>query len=287
MRRRRSWSLFGSSLYLESLIDPRSSILHDLIISNEYTLLIGNHSDELTPWLPVLACQCSCDVFLLPCCFFDFGGKKFITNNHDDTTQYEQYLLYIENISKILNFNIKKDKLRIPSTKNICFMLHQTNHSIMNSIDSIRTCLLDHFGIDINLEHADPQIPNHRPSLTKSKPEFYSIKFSIIQFLFEYLLTHNNPLTLSSAYNILPNELCEQLKSENGGLKSIILSYRHALYFDPKTKFITLANPEFNSITLKQSSKIIFKTKPCFFYMFHPNSCPLTDEQCAFSHCKK
>jgi hypothetical protein len=125
MRRRRSWSFFGSSLYLESLIDPHSSSLHELIHSNEYTLLIGNHSDELTPWLPVLARQCDCDVFLLPCCFFDFSGKKFITNNHDDTTQYEQYLLYIEKIAQVLDLTIKRDKLRIPSTKNICFMLHQ------------------------------------------------------------------------------------------------------------------------------------------------------------------
>ncbi len=156
-----------------------------------------------------------------------------------------------------------------------------------SSIDSIRTRLLDHFGIDINFEHADPQIPNHRPATSKSKPEFYSTKFSIIKFLFEYLLTHQNSLTFSTAYDLLPNDLCEQLKSENGGLKSIILSYRHALYFDPKTKLITIANPELNSITLKQSSKIIFQTKPCFFYAFHPNGCPLTDDQCAFSHCKK
>lgn len=128
MRPRRSWSLFGSSLYLEALIDPNSSTLHNLIMSNQYTLLIGNHSDELTPWLPVLASQCSCDVFLLPCCFFDFGGKKFSTNSiHNDTTQYEQYLSYIEEIAQTLDFDVKRDKLRIPSTKNICFMLHQKN----------------------------------------------------------------------------------------------------------------------------------------------------------------
>jgi tRNASer (uridine44-2'-O)-methyltransferase len=286
MRRRRSWSLFGSSLYLESLINPHSPSLHHLITSDGYTLLIGNHSDELTPWLPVLARQCFCDVFLLPCCFFDFSGKKFITNKHDDSTQYEQYLLYIEKLARTLDFDVKKDKLRIPSTKNICFTFHQQNEM---SLDSIRTRLFDQFGIDINIEHADPQIPNHRALLTKSKPEFYSTKFSIIRFLFEHLLAHKNSLTLASAYDILPNELCEQLKSENGGLKSIILSYRHALYFDSKSKLITLANPQLNSMTLKQkqSSNIIFKTKPCFFDAFHPNGCPLTDEQCAFTHCKK
>ncbi|CAF1201350.1 unnamed protein product [Rotaria sordida] len=285
MRHRRSWSLFGSSLYLELLIDPHSSTLHNLIISNQYNLLIGNHSDELTPWLPVLASQCFCDVFLLPCCFFDFSGKKFITNNHNNTTQYEQYLNYIEKIANILDFNIRKDKLRIPSTKNICFMLHGKKLEDRSN-DSIHTRLFNQFGIDINHEHADPQISNHRSSLIKSKPEFYSIKFSIIHFLFEYILNHNKSLTLSTAYDILPNEFCEQLKSEHGGLKSVILSYRHALNFDPKTKLITLTNPQLNSIILKQkqSSKQCFKTKPCFFYAFHPNSCPLTDEQCAFSH---
>ena len=125
MRRRRSWSLFGASLYLESLIDPHAVDLHELIRSGQYTLLIGNHSDELTPWLPVLARQCQCDVFLLPCCFFDFSGKKFMANSHNDSTQYEQYLCYIEELAETLDFDVKRDKLRIPSTKNICFMFHQ------------------------------------------------------------------------------------------------------------------------------------------------------------------
>lgn len=125
MRRRRSWSLFEPSLFLESLIEPHSSSLHDLIASGHYTLLIGNHSDELTPWLPVLASQCRCDVFLLPCCFFDFSGKKFISATHDDATQYEQYLSYVETLARLLDFNVNRDKLRIPSTKNICFVFQQ------------------------------------------------------------------------------------------------------------------------------------------------------------------
>lgn len=158
-----------------------------------------------------------------------------------------------------------------------------------SSNESIRTRLLDNFGIDISFQHADPQPSNHRALLRKSKPDFYSTKFSISRFLFEYLATNDNALTLSAAYALLPKELCEQLKSENGGLKSIILSYRHALHFDAKTKTITLTDPQLNSIKLKQtdSSKQRIKTKPCFFYAFHRNSCPLTDQECAFSHCTK
>ena len=299
MRPRRSWSFYGSSLYLECLIDPHSSSLHELIRSNDYTFLIGNHSDELTPWLPVLARRCSCDVFLLPCCFFDFGGRKFLTHKQDDATQYEQYLAYIEKISHTLDLTVERDKLRIPSTKNICFNLHLNKYRVdleriihlffclISSNLCIRTCLMDQFGVDIDLQHADPQIPNHRPSSTKAKPEFYSVKFEIIKFLFQHLLVHRNSLTLSTAYDLLPNELCEPLKSENGGLKSIILSYRHALDYNPQTKLITLVNPHSNTITRKQSAKVMLKSKPCFFDAFHPDGCPLADEQCAFSHCKK
>ena len=157
----------------------------------------------------------------------------------------------------------------------------------IRSSESIRQCLLDQFNIDINIEHAQPQLANHSSSVTKSKPDFYSTKFTIIQILFQYLVNNSTSLTLSAAYDLVPGELREELKSENGGLKSIILSYRHALHFDPRTKLISLANPQTNSLIekQKQSSKITVRTKPCFFYAFHPNGCPLTDEQCAFSHC--
>lgn len=277
MRSRRSWSFFGRSLYLESLIDPHSIDLHALIRSNEYTFVIGNHSDELTPWIPILARRCSCDVFLLPCCFYDFSGKKFLMTNQDHSSQYEQYLDYIENLADILEFEIKKDKLRIPSTKNICFLLHQKDFI---SNETISKRLFDHFRVDINLEHAQPQSTHtHHPL----KSNFYETKFSIIQFLFEYILSHQ-PLTLSSAYDLLSSEFREQLKSETGGLKSIILSYRQALQFDPKTKLISLADPQSNAIDRKQSTKNRFKTKPCFFHLFHPHGCPLVDDQCAFSH---
>ena len=39
--------------------------------------LIGNHSDELTPWIPVMAARTSlsCNFFLLPCCTHDFTAK--------------------------------------------------------------------------------------------------------------------------------------------------------------------------------------------------------------------
>ncbi|VDP74734.1 unnamed protein product [Schistosoma curassoni] len=96
--------------------------------------LIGNHSDELTPWLPILACKSgpSCKIFVLPCCPYSLFGKfnipksslsflpddinvKQITEN----SRYGTYLNYIQHIFAICRFIPEVDALRIPSTKRV------------------------------------------------------------------------------------------------------------------------------------------------------------------------
>ena len=42
---------------------------------SNFDWIIGNHSDELTPWMPVLARRSNAKLFLLPCCPFEFYGK--------------------------------------------------------------------------------------------------------------------------------------------------------------------------------------------------------------------
>lgn len=38
--------------------------------------LIGNHSDELTPWIPFMCSKSkNTKFFVLPCCLWDFEGK--------------------------------------------------------------------------------------------------------------------------------------------------------------------------------------------------------------------
>jgi tRNASer (uridine44-2'-O)-methyltransferase len=48
--------------------------------------VIGNHSDELTPWIPVIAFNSGpqTNFFILPCCPFDFRGK-FGRNGSSET----------------------------------------------------------------------------------------------------------------------------------------------------------------------------------------------------------
>ncbi|GAM28230.1 hypothetical protein SAMD00019534_114060, partial [Acytostelium subglobosum LB1] len=87
----------------------------------EYDWIIGNHSDELTPWVPYIASKSTNQrFFLLPCCFFNFMTK--FQDNDPKLGQYTTYLNYIEKVSNQCGFQVIRDAMRIPSTKNIVFI---------------------------------------------------------------------------------------------------------------------------------------------------------------------
>lgn len=125
----------------------------------EANWLIGNHSDELTPWLPILAVRSSerCRVFTIPCCSFSLF-QKFNLGDHfrhrkqetyakmlsDDSCcaieqqeildmnkvedncegniwrgRYRFYVRYLTEVFKLCGFDPEIDIMRIPSTKRV------------------------------------------------------------------------------------------------------------------------------------------------------------------------
>lgn len=142
-----------ASLYREEM-DP---LTYDC---SRYDWILGNHSDELSPWIPVMTARAQkerdtrqvCDVkggtladgktdrklrrayprfFVLPCCFFDFDGKKVSFGKTRRTLgvrvtagtgKYEQYYRWIAQISKAFGFTIEYENLRIPSTKYVSLL---------------------------------------------------------------------------------------------------------------------------------------------------------------------
>ena len=55
--------------------------------------ILGNHTDELTPWIPVIAARSKANFWLLPCCFFDFFSKW--NNDGKSSSQVHNNLLDI------------------------------------------------------------------------------------------------------------------------------------------------------------------------------------------------
>ncbi|CAK5128599.1 unnamed protein product [Meloidogyne enterolobii] len=99
-------------------------------VLNSVDFLIGNHSDELTPWIPILAARLGCNFFLLPCCPYNFFSKFCKATPSAQQKKdgiiigglQDQFYKYLENIIIRLGFNLMKDQLRIPSRKNKCFI---------------------------------------------------------------------------------------------------------------------------------------------------------------------
>ncbi|XP_043368437.1 probable tRNA (uracil-O(2)-)-methyltransferase isoform X2 [Dermochelys coriacea] len=118
VRRRKIWDMYGPQTHLEECaVRPDDSYLFSNV-----DWLIGNHSDELTPWIPVIAARSSysCCYFVLPCCFFDFHGKY--NRRQSQKTQYREYLDFVTQVGLECGFTVEEDCLRIPSTKRVCLI---------------------------------------------------------------------------------------------------------------------------------------------------------------------
>lgn len=73
LRRRKIWD----SVFQETRLEEQSLVPSVQTAFPGADWLLGNHSDELTPWMAVFAAATSfhCRYFVLPCCFHDFAFK--------------------------------------------------------------------------------------------------------------------------------------------------------------------------------------------------------------------
>jgi len=79
--------------------------------------IIGNHPDELAPWIGIIASKSpNARYFLLPCCLFDFVGK--FNKKYGKMSRYETYISFLKDIGNQCGFQIQIETLKIPSTKN-------------------------------------------------------------------------------------------------------------------------------------------------------------------------
>ncbi|KAK6029091.1 nicotinate phosphoribosyltransferase, (NAPRTase) family, partial [Ostertagia ostertagi] len=134
IRKRKIWSeqLAGTSL-IEAVVDPSKK---DTAIPNDVDYLIGNHTDELTPWMPVMAARMNCDFFVLPCCPFNFNGK-YVARPGDSGSQYDSFLRFVREVCARLGFIVEEDRLSIPSTKRLCYVCTIPPQGLVPNVEDI------------------------------------------------------------------------------------------------------------------------------------------------------
>ena len=206
---------------------------------------IGNHSDELTPWIPYIASKVgpNSKVFLLPCCPFDFHGKyKY---RHAGLSLYGGYLDFIENLCRLCGFEVDRDRLRIPSTKRVCFICTKRREISQEEQQENEIKLQQLVGTSTLLEN--PPVPK-APEIRNCTAIAPALKKAIIAELFALLLKCDDGKTVklpngkewkigrvvdfSEAITSLGDDAMEAMKNQDGGLKTFIKN--HPGYFTGK-----------------------------------------------------
>ena len=275
--------------------------------------LIGNHSDELTPWIPVIAARSSykCRFFLLPCCAYEFDGRKY-QRDSASRSQYSDYMLYVQKIGEKCGFKIEVDKLRIPSTKRTCFIgIDRTYSEDNNREEEIRRVIEER-----SLNQATDSLKSHeknnqwssdfkpRKSIEKVRnctqvdknliTEIVDIvsgqllqKARIISLKGGRTWNAGGQIGLSELATIILPESLKSLKNECGGLQTLLKNNGHIFCVEMGKVRFRMPGAE-NTSNRKPKKKPkenkIRKEKVCWFYENHPDGCPLIDQECNFKH---
>ncbi|KZT72731.1 DUF1613-domain-containing protein [Daedalea quercina L-15889] len=144
LRARTSWSHYPattqSQLHVEAL-DPTELDDPALLAAHHHLrpgiFIIGNHADELTPWVPVLATLCSASGYLsIPCCAWTFDMRYERSSNvayptpggfveslnlggdGSNSSSYSSYRIWLASLNLHLGWKVECETLRIPSTRN-------------------------------------------------------------------------------------------------------------------------------------------------------------------------
>lgn len=265
--------------------------------------IIGNHSDELTPWIPVIAARSSykTNFFLLPCCCYEFSGQKYKRIN-SAISIYTEYLDYVQDIAKKCNFITKIDKLRIPSTRRTCIV----SFGRCYQLDAIKE--VDRTITDLITERCSNQTVRENNSdgvvwtnnfQARSNVEKVrnctqldkSFICNVINKITQLLLAEKNlikkqngsmwnrggTISLPNLVNVVGKDSLKELKNECGGLQTLLKNHRYI--FEVANGSVKLRVP-----STSQDTKTKYKSKPCWFHNIHPEGCFYDENMCAYKH---
>ncbi|CAH2241166.1 jg3232 [Pararge aegeria aegeria] len=295
VRKRKIWDLYPDNIKLKEMtITPTN--YHTISHGN---WIIGNHSDELTPWIPVIAARSSykCNFFLLPCCAYNLDGTKYQRHN-SAKSQYSEYLEYIQKLCQEFGFETKIDRLKIPSTKRIC-LISQNRMYVEEEYQKYFNIIQEIVNEQIGLSNNELKYFKTRESVEKVKNCTQidkGVTDHIIKCITSYLLQGCNLeddwscgkiVQMNELVELIPSDMLKALKSECGGLQTLLRNNHHI--FDVQKGCVQLRFPRTmdevkKKIKSNRNSDVKMQEKKCWFFINHPQGCPLDRSVCSFLH---
>lgn len=267
--------------------------------ADEHTLFIGNHPDQLTPWIPIMASRTKSKIFLLPCCAYAFNQARFDRKgiyNKDNLSVYRSYLDYVGKIALSVGYRIKFDRLRIPSTKRVCILGEFDTEAEICPLEE--TCYWEAIEPCKKMNFNEKLQEKVRNGTKLPRVEVEKIIYKIFRYLLDRstesdLITYRSDflhpwnrgarhVTLTHIiYNVLDDVERQLFKTQCKGIQTLVKNYSNI--FSLNDGYLQLRIPyEEDVAALKNKTKL--RVAPCYFYFNHPNSCPMPQENCRFDH---
>ncbi|KAM7538251.1 hypothetical protein Aperf_G00000075078 [Anoplocephala perfoliata] len=312
IRKRKIWNLYSDTTkrnLIETTVNPQT---HPGFPEADW--LIGNHSDELTPWLPILATRSNphCRVFVIPCCLFSLF-QKFDSGKHKVAAdlvadagsiwqgRYRGYINYLREHFKSCGIVSEVDILRIPSTKRLCIVGRSfTSESWETRLENVTSVMQSESELVFKPRKSDPGRVLGSLSLDESIQIGAKVFSKLLELgsTEEKILTVDgrrwNPLgclSLKEACQLLEPAIMAKLKLVKGGLQTVLRNQHQAfmVHFDEHLvtgEGIRLRyNPkQEEEIAARVKSDKPRKTKLCWLEANHPDGCPYPSHLCYFAH---
>lgn len=303
LRKRKIWDHFPAKVDLREM----AIVPSDANLFSGVDWIIGNHSDELSPWIPVISARSSftSKYFLLPCCAFEFSGAKY-QRKGSNKSQYLSFIDYLITISDVCGFaDTKLDRLKIPSTKRICLIGSSRNYDeseFNNKCQDIQS-----FINNSNTQQTDGSSekwsetfkPREKIEVVRNCSRIdKNLSESIVKKIFDHLLAKktcycdNYPewncggeMTIPEAVQLVSLENLKKLKAECGGLQTLLRN-RHQV-FNVHSGSVRIRLPKKVHETVfsgKTKKRRVIKSSPCYFFLHHQSSCPLKSIDCSYIH---
>lgn len=244
LRKRKIWDQFLPETDLREV----AIVPSDENLFADVDWIIGNHSDELSPWVAVIAARSSftSKYFLLPCCAFEFSGARY-QRKSGAKSQYLSYIDYLTTVSDVCGFaSTQLDRLKIPSTKRICLIGAGRAHDESEFNSNCQK--IQNFINESNAEQgsADKWSEAFKPrEKTEAVRNCSKIERNlselIVKTIFEHLLAKKTfcetfpewncggAMTIPEAVKLVSAEDLKQLKSECGGLQTLLRN-KHQIF---------------------------------------------------------
>uniref|UniRef100_A0A1B0BL79 tRNA (uracil-O(2)-)-methyltransferase n=1 Tax=Glossina palpalis gambiensis TaxID=67801 RepID=A0A1B0BL79_9MUSC len=294
IRKRKLWCLYPFEVRHNLYEKVLESYKFDL--PSDVNFLIGNHSDELSPWIPVWATSLhyNMDYFLLPCCAFEFSGAKYQRRNSSQSV-YSDFCNYVEDVSKRCGFTTFKDRLKIPSTKRIAFCGIRRNYAVcehLTKVAEIKEFVKnEQYAHPNSVAGCEVKLRDYKERIKNCTQIDRTILDNLVLKIFFFLLNAQKQcytincvwqgggyLTLQELADNLEKSDLNNIKSECGGLKTLLRNKHEIFELLPENR-VKIRKPE-----IRRRPEQTIKKRKCFFNDNHPQGCPLSDEDCTFIH---